>query len=377
MVNFSTFSLARNLVFLRTMKWILSLMVCAMFGQISAQQVAPFVDFNGYFKTFQNGFFRQLEFQRIVDFKAGDELVGYVDNRKNLRVFDGGEPRDLSNIVGEYQVSDHLLTWNIGTTLNLYDSGNLKTLTYWSNEYEVRDSIVVFQHTQTNSVMVYYNGQSYTLYSSVGIPPMPDFIGENIVAFRDNGNNYKVFWQGNIYELGVWHNPIKFHGGTDILCFNDPINGTFAIFENGQFLDVEGFFMTSYKAGRGFIVYENQNHDLIYYGNGKKEKLTNFGADFWDVKDDVILWRENSVTYGFADGKKTELARYIPEDYVLKNNTIAFRNLMGGVDALMDGKVKTLTNQTDAQYTIYGNSVMIELFNSSFIYYTEGREYRN
>ena len=43
----------------------------------------------------------------------------------------------------------------------------------------------------------------------------------------------------------------------------------------------------------------------------------------------------------------------------------------------MDGKVKTLTNQTDAQYTIYGNSVMIELFNSSFIYYTEGREYRN
>ena len=137
----------------------------------------------------------------------------------------------------------------------------------------------------------------------------PDFVGENIVAFRGNGNFNKVFWQGKIYELDVWHNPFHYEGGTDVVAFNDPINGTFAIFENGEFLDVEEFFMDNYKAGRGFIVYENRNGDLMYYGKGVKKQLSNFGATQWAVKDDVILWVENGYTYGYVNGEKIELAR--------------------------------------------------------------------
>lgn len=340
------------------------------------QEVIPVVDFSGYFKSFKNGFFRQIEFQQIKGFKAGDDVVGYVDARGNLRVYDGEKPMDLSNLNVEYEVSDYLLIWKIGETINLWDQGHKQTLTFNCGNYWVRDSIVVYEDRRYGSINAYYNGKTYTLYTTIGALDYPDFIGENIVAFRDNGNFYKVFWRGRIYDLDAMNASIEFAAGTDILAFNDPMNGTFAIFENGRFLDLEDFHMGEYKAGRGFVVYENQNGDLLYYSNGKRKQISNFGADSWDVKDDVVIWTENGFTYGFYDGSKYEIARYLPTDYKIKNGVIAFRNIMGGVSAFVDGKVHEITNQMNADYKIFGNAVLVELFNTSYIVFKDGRKFK-
>ena len=341
-----------------------------------AQKVVPLVDFSGYFKSFQDGFFRQVEFQRVSEFKYGDNVVGYYDNRGNLRVFNGDKPKDIANVKAEYEVSDNLLVWKIGNTLNLWDEGRLSTLSYNVDRYVIKDSLVVFLDTRYNAVKTYYNGQITTLYSSVSDIKMPDFIGENIIAFRDNGNFYKVFWRGMIYDLDVWHNPILFEGGTDILAFNDPINGTFAIFENGEFLDVEMFHVGKYRSGNKIMVYEDLSQNLVLYTNGTTEVLSNFGASFWEVKDGVVIWGENNFTYAWVNGKKIELARYKVNDYALKNDVIAFRNLMGGVSCMdQNGEIHELTNQMESTYTIHGNSVLVHLFNSSFLLFHEGRTF--
>lgn len=341
----------------------------------NGQKVIPLVDFNGYFKSFQEGFFRQVEFQPIKEYKGGDNLVAYIDTRGNLRVYDGTRPQDLANMNVEYEVSDNLLIWKIGETLNMWDAGKKRTLTFNARNYWLRDSMIVFEDMRYNSVNVYYEGEIFNLYTSVGAFDPPDYIGENIIAFRDNGNLNKVFWRGKIYELDTWHNRFDFQGGTDILAFNDPITGTFAVFENGQFLDVESFHMNTYRAGRGFVVYENQNGDLMYYGGGEKKKLSNFGADWWQVKDDVVIWGENAFTYVHEAGKKMELARFKPADFQLKNGVVAFRNIMGGVSVYVNGEVHELTNQMNSEYEIYGNSVLVKLFNSSYIVFTKGRKY--
>ena len=360
------------------MKYCLSLFaIITLFLSASAQDVVPFTDFSGFFKSFQNGFFRQIEFQRVREFKTGDDVVAYIDYRGNLRVFDGSKPLDISNVQVEYEVSDHLMTWKIGPTLNLWDDGDMRTLTYFADQYVIRDSLVVFNDTRWNSVNVYYNGEIYELYRSSGTVAMPDVVGDNIIAFRDNGNFNKVFWRGEIFELDVWHDLYPYSAGSDILAFNDPINGTFAIFEDGEFFDVEDFKMTSYKAGRGFVVYENLNSDLMIYKDGETAKLTNFGADFYEVVDDVAIWTENGFTYGYANGQKFELAKFIVKGYQMKNNVIAFTNVMGGVDALIDGKMKNLTNLTNARYSIHGNAVLLETMNRTFNLFINGREFRN
>jgi hypothetical protein len=341
----------------------------------SAQKVVPFVDFNNYFRTFENDNFRQLEFQQIKEFHAGDDLVAYIDTKGNLRVYDGKERKDISNMNVQYQVSDHLMAYNIGSTLNMWDEGKLRTLTYYGKEYVVKDSIIVYQDTRFNSLNVYWNKSTYTLSTVVDEISMPVEIGENCVVFKDNGNFYKVFWQGNIYDLGVWNGAIEFQAGTDIICLNDPTTRTFAIFENGEFLDVEKFYMGKYKAGRGFVVYEDLNGNLKMYKNGKTEQISNFAAKFWEVKDDLVVWGENSFVYAYQNGAKVQVSNYTPKDYLLKNNVFAFRNQMGGVSALMDGKVCEITNQVNSEYQIYGNLVLVQLFNKSYIVYKNGRKY--
>ncbi len=341
----------------------------------SAQDVLPMLDFNNYFKNFKDGFFQTIELQRIEDFKAGDNVVGYIDVRGNLVVYDGKTKMNLANLKVDYQVSDNLLTWKIGTTLNMWDAGVKQTLSFNAGEYWVRDNIIVFEDTRFNSVNTYHDGNIITLYTSAGELRGPDFVGENIVAFQDNGGFNKVFWEGDIYEIDVWHDRYYYDAGTDILAFNDPISGTFAVFDKGGFMDVEEFHVPKYKAGRGFVVYENRNEELMYYNNGETKALTNFGASKWEVKDDVAVWIENGFFYACVSGEKTEIARYIPKDYLIKNDVVVFRNLMGGVSAFVNGKVISVTTQMNSEYEIYGSSILVKLFNNSYVVYSKGKKY--
>jgi len=340
-----------------------------------AQKAIPFVDFNNFFRTFESGSFRQLEFQRIENYKAGDEAIAYYDNRGNLRIYNGGQPKDVANLNAEYQVSDHLITWKIGETLNLWDAGKLQTLTFRCGDYSVKDSIVVYLDNRYNTINVYWEDQIIPIKQSTGDLILLTEIGENILAFKDNGDFYKIFWNGKTYDIDVWVGTIDFSCGTDILAYNDPTTRTFTVFENGKLIDVEQLFMKKYKAGRGFVVYEDLNGNLIKYQNGEKTILTNFGASKWEVKDDVVIWFENNFLNMESNGKKWRVCNYIPEDYQLKNNVLAFRNIMKGVDVSINGKTETLTNQMDAGYEILGSSVLVKLFNTSYKVFWNGRTY--
>lgn len=343
-----------------------------------AQGVIPVINFNNFFLSFSNGYFNQIEVQAINGYKGGDELVAYLDTRGNLRLYDGKVRKDITNLNVDYRVSDHLLGYKIGPTLNMWDAGRLQTLTYFARNFVVKDSIIVYEDTRFNTINAYWNKTTTSLATVMGDLSIPTSIGENMLVFKDNGNLFKIFWQGMIYEIGSWTGtPIDFQIGTDILCFNDPTTRTFVAFQNGQFIDVEQQYMRKYMAGRGFIVYEDLNGNLWMYKNGDVVQLSNFSPSFWDVKDDIVVWSENSYLFAYSLDRKYEVANFIPTDYVLKNNILAFRNIMGGVSALIDGKTEEITNIQKAEYEIYGNSVLVKLFNQSNIVFQKGQKYTN
>ncbi|MDB4682472.1 hypothetical protein OAE89_00230 [Crocinitomicaceae bacterium] len=344
------------------------------------QGVIPVIDFNNFFLSYQNGFFRNIEVQPISDFKAGDELVAYIDTRGNLRLFDGNKRTDITNLNVDYQVSDHLLGYKIGPTLNMWDQGKLSTLTYFAQDFIVKDSMIVFDDTRFNTLNVYWNDSSYMLTTYLREWNMSSvFVGENVVVFKDNGDMYKTFWNGNIYDIDVWSNQLSpsFKMGTDIMCFNDPTTQTFVVFDNGMFYDVEQLTMPKYKSGRNFIVYEDLGGNLWYYENGDKFQLSNFSADFWDVKDDIVVWSESSYFFTYCNGEKTQIENFIPSQYKIKNDVLVYQNILGGVNAFVNDEIHELTNLVDSQFEIFGNRVLVKMFNNSFIVLENGKQYTN
>ncbi|MFZ9581859.1 MAG: hypothetical protein ACO28O_02680 [Crocinitomicaceae bacterium] len=344
---------------------------------LNAQTVIPFLDFNNFFQSFEDGGFKVIEMQPVKSFQAGDELVAYLDTRGNLRVYDGKQRKDITNLNVSYQVSDHLMGYMIGPTLNMWDNGRLQTLTYFGRRFVVKDSLIVYDDTRFNTLNVYWKKQTETLATIIGEVTIPASIGEDMIVFKDNGNLYKVFHDGNTQEICAWNGNIDFQIGTQILCFNDPTTQTFVVYENGQFSDVEGQFMRKYKAGRGFIVYEDLNANLWLYKNGVKTLLTNFLPSFWEVKDDIVVWGENSYFFTYVNDEKKQVCNYIPERWEIKNNTIAYRNVVGGVSAMVNGFNHEITMMPDSEFFLYGNSVLVKLFNNSHLVLSNGKVFSN
>jgi hypothetical protein len=54
-----------------------------------------------------------------------------------------------------------------------------------------------------------------------------------------------------------------------------------------------------------------------------------------------------------------------------------FRNIIGGVSALVDGKVEELTTFQNAEYEIYGNKVLVKLPNQTSVVFMNGKLYAN
>lgn len=349
------------------------LIVLPLFG--AAQTMIPFIDFNDFFKYYRNGAVNQLEFQPIIEYKVSDELLAYYDTRGNLIVFDGQNKKDLANLQTEYRLSDHFLTWKIGTTLNMYEEGKMQTLSYNAGLYAVLDSMIVYHDLRYNNLTVFYRGERKVVMTATGNLEMPTTFGDNAFGFKDNGDFFKIFWRGGIYDIDVWVGNITFDAGVDVVAWNDPNTRTFAIFEKGLIIDVEDMHARSFKCGRGFVVYEDQNRNLVKFTNGQKKVLSQFGAQKYRVQDDLVCWEENGYFYCEQNGVKILVANFIPQDYWMKNNTLVFRDAMGGLSVLNNGKVVELTRQMNAEAEIIGNSVLVRLFNRSYVIYDQNKKY--
>ena len=204
---------------------------------------------------------------------------------------------------------------------------------------------------------------------------MPMAVGDNCFAFKDNGDFFKIYWNGQTYDIDVWIGTIDFSAGVNVVAWNDPNTRTFAVFENGVITDVEDFYARSFKAGRGFVVYEDQNGNLIKFQNGAKTQLSKFAANFYSVKDDVVVWSENGFFFMESKGIKWQVSNFMPEEYEIKNDVLVFKNILNGLSLSTKGKVQELTNQLEAKFDIAGSAVLVKLFNRSFFVWDNGRKY--
>lgn len=355
--------------------FVLFLNTCFSF---QGQGIVPTLDFNNFFVSFQEGFFRPIEIQPIVSYKAGDEIVAYIDTRGNLKIYDGKQRIDVTLLNVDYQVSDHLMAYSIANGLRMWDAGKFTVLTNFGREFVVRDSLIVFEDTRYQSLNVYWNHKVESLVTITNGLSMNAKVGENLVVYKDNSNTYFVYWLGQKFEIGTYNDEVlDFQLGTDVMCFKDPYTQSFYVFDQGNFIELESFPIKKYKAGRGFVVYEDMNGNLWLYQNGHKEALSNFSTDIWDVKDDICVWMENSYFFAYTNGQRVQVATYQPQSFLLKNNVLVFRNIIGGVSALVNGKLEEITTFQNAEFEIYGNSVLVKLPNLTSVVFYNGKLYAN
>src|SRR5690554_7235516 len=97
--------------------------------QINAQKVFPFLDNLNYLKSFHEGQVRQLDHLKPRDIKFSEEIIAYIDNKRDLFVYDGEDKEKLSGLVNGYELGINILAWNTGPILYVWNNGEKQILT--------------------------------------------------------------------------------------------------------------------------------------------------------------------------------------------------------------------------------------------------------
>jgi len=314
--------------------------------QSQAQQLAAFNDNLNHFRVFEAGSFQQLEYLEIQSFQVGGNLVAYIDNGSNLKIYEHGEVKKL--IQGEpikYQATDYLLGYSLYEQLNVYDNGEIKVLSTQCDAYEVRDSLIAWRNHISHTIQVYYNQKVYTLEDGLLYGPMEKFrLGDNTIAYiQSSTKEFKLFYQGETLVLDSFADNLIFDAGRDIVAYIDIPDQEFKAFYKGEEYQLETFQPKSFKMGDEMLVYVDNLGHLKYFDGGEVITLSNYEPQFYDVNDRVLVFEEQGSFKTYCNGQIYIIERYIPQAYRLDFNPIAYLDQSRFLKVFQNCESKTIS----------------------------------
>lgn len=355
-------------------------LLCSLYLLISnAQNMGAFKDRNDYFVVFDEGQLIKLEYQLVSLFYVKNYAVPYIDPMGNLQVYFNKKKEQISPAVDNIIATDNIIVFAAGPILKVWEGGESTLLTMNAGRYMASDSLVIFEDTRDNSIHVYYNHEHQEVDRGVfGEVVSQGAIGFNTLVYQNRVRQYNLIHKGQQLELFTYQDSVQIACGLDVVAYNDPIQNLFMVYDNGEFVEVESLPAKSMQAGRGFIVYEDANLNLKMYRDGQiLEDLSSYSPDWYKVQDSMVVFAENQVFKVFDGSQVVTLENFVPDRYHFDNKSIAWRNNNGGVDAYIDGRKITLTNEWAVDFYVNGNTVVMELPNKKFKIYWQGKFYES
>jgi len=357
------------------MRYILLVLLVVSYVFSKSQNIVAYSDYQKKFFVFDDGKFRQLEFQPVLSYDIGDKCVGYVTNGNHFKVYNNRIDYDLSSMVRSYKVTDNLVSYQVGTQLYVFENGKKSLLSRYVGNYFADDSLVAFFDTENYFFQVYYKGKVITLEDGLLYEDISLFkVGSNIVAYIDAYNNFKIFYRGESIEL-LQTLPAGVEIGRNVLAYIEPISNYLSVFYNGETTVLENFKPKSYQAGYEKVAYITNMDDFKLFDNGEVYTISSFKPDNYKLKDEMLVYEQQGQLFAFYKGNNFLVENYIPTSYKFHKGTIVYFDQNGYLNLFRNGERKILTYENVNDYKVLRNVVIYnEGMNTTKIYYN-GKEY--
>jgi len=337
---------------------------------IFSQNIAGFSDYQNRFYVFDEGNIRQLEFQPVKAFDVGDKCMGYITNAEHFKVYYNHLTFDVSPFVNSYKVTDNLITYQVGTQLYVFEDGKKHLLSKFVGNYLAGDSLVVFFDTENYYFQAYYNGKMIYLEDGLLFANTAFFkVGSNILGYIDAYQNFKVFYQGETYELEQTPHIIG-KVGRNIMAYIDPITEFLKVFYKGEVSELETFKPKSFQVGYEKVAYVTDMDDFKLFDDGEIYDIASYKPDFYELKDEMLVYHQQNQLYAFYKGEQYLIENFIPVSYEINDNAIAYLDQNGYLKLFMNGEIITLSYEKINEYKVHRNVVIYnEGMNTTKVYY--------
>ncbi|MBR5958266.1 MAG: hypothetical protein IKZ99_07880, partial [Salinivirgaceae bacterium] len=120
--------------FVSILIWLISLATLAA-RPAAGQSLGAFTDYDKHFIIFDDGNFRDVEFQEVRSFAVGSGCVAYVDNWGSLKAYTNHISYDVSPAVSAYTITDNLFTFQVGSQLYVFEKGDTPLLSAYTGRF--------------------------------------------------------------------------------------------------------------------------------------------------------------------------------------------------------------------------------------------------
>jgi len=326
---------------------LLAFAIVCTFQTTTQAQLSAYSNNLGYFFIYDKGVNTQVEHLQIQNFKIGGTYVAYNDNTNNFKVWDGKKAVRLQHGgVDTYNPSRYLLCYKMGEQLKVYDNYGARTLGNGVNQFAMGDSIVVYYDRFTRRFSGYYDGEIVDLEDGLINAPITKVkASDNLAAWINPRNYFKVWYQGEVFELQYGDPNVSFDVGRDVVAHYNAAYQSFTVFYQGIDYELGAQRPQSFKAGDGLVAYVSNAGDFRLFYDGEDEQISAFAPTWYRAKDNLVLYAEQDMLKVVYKGEKYTLATFIPEVLQFKQNQVVWMDLNGRLQTFVDGEMLTLSKE--------------------------------
>ncbi len=360
---------------IKRIKFFLAAIAVLFSSGLFGQDINAFMDVNNRLYQFNAGQFTQIYYQQIGNLFIGNTYVCFIDSKGDIYVDYQGEKILMGQTYNELQVTDNLLIMRTAGVIRVFDQGIKHILTSNATNFAYGDSIVVFQDLIGGYVKYYYQDEVRQVAMVVGDYPFSaKDVGANLFVYRDNTGNSSLFWRGNFYSILSTNQPINFACGQDVAAFNDPVNGTFTVFDNGYIIDAEPQHCQNYACGNNFVYYKDASGVHRVY---REERKTELGYDLQNinVSDSLVVFDDVGITKIWYNEEVYRIYNDVVTNRQIDGGIMAYTNKWGGVSAFVRGKEIEITRQRVEEFRLQGSTIMLKYSRSAFSVWWQGQLY--
>ncbi len=351
------------------------LLLIGFSSSIFGQNINVFTDPNFRLWMFDRGEFKQIYYQQTREILVGNDYVCFVDSKGDIYVYYEGETTLMGQSYNELKVTDNLLLMQTANVIRVFDRGIRHILTPNAATYAFADSVVVFQDVIGGQVKYYYQDEVRSIAMFVGTYPLPSsYVGANTFIYKDNTGNYAIFWRGTFKNLVSSNDAINFACGQDVAAYNDPLTGTFTVFDNGYVIDAEPQFASNFQCGNNLIYYKDNGGIHKVY---REERITDLGYDLQNiiVRDSLVIFNDIGLTKLWYNDTIYQIFNDNVTSPQIDGGIMAYKNKWGGVSAFVRGKETEITRQRVEEFTLQGNTIMMKYSRTAFACWWNGKIY--
>ncbi len=304
-------------------------------------------------------------------------MIAYANSANDLIVYHKGEKYKLGDMTAtSYELTQSLMYFQRDLMLSVFEAGKVTPLTYFLRDFKVSDSLLAFRDRNVDILRLYSRGQLHELEVTLTGGLVDYKVGENTVAYVNNTGFFKAWMKDHLYNIDNVA-PEAFDAGGNIIAYVDGLYNYLKILFNDKILVLEKFRPLSFQAGVELLAYVADDNSFKVFNRGKLLKVEAYVPDFYIVRDRSVLFFFNNRLQLIADGVRYQLDEFMPQDYQMSENNIAWRDPSGRLHIFTEGKTHEVSMERITGYELNGITLKYDLADGSSRVWYKGKVFGN